>query len=82
MSDAWRAVLDAKHVQHVASETAVLTICGTAYVALDLHWAETTRIHCIACLSELDCPPMQEPPLCRCVSGHHTCGAPNDEASA
>lgn len=53
MSDAGRAVLDVKRVQHIASKIKGTTVCGEPYDALDLHWAETTRIHCIACLSKL-----------------------------
>ena len=52
MSDRGRAVLDAERVQHIASPVQGLSYCGAEYVALDLHWAETTRIHCTVCLEE------------------------------
>jgi hypothetical protein len=46
-----RAVLDVDRVQHVASAVDRVTVCGVEWVAVDLHWAETTRIHCIACIA-------------------------------
>ncbi len=50
MSDRGKAVLDSKRVQHVAAD-ADRTFCGEEWVALDLHWDTTTRVHCIACLA-------------------------------
>lgn len=51
MRDSGKAVLDAHRVQHVASAEAGVTVCGEPWAALDLRWAETTRVHCMACLS-------------------------------
>lgn len=46
-------VLDSKRVQHVASGRVDLALCGDEYVARDLFWDTTFRLHCRACLTAL-----------------------------
>lgn len=49
MSDSGKAVLDSKRALHVASAAPHVTLCGVEWVALDLHWATTTRMICTRC---------------------------------
>lgn len=52
-----KAVLDANRVQHIAAAEFGRTLCGVEWFAYDLHWAETTRIHCTDCFRVLEQQP-------------------------